>query len=57
VVTTVAALLIICTHSILPIEGGLAGLLLNWTLNFSITLQFLITATVEAEAACTSVER
>ena len=57
VVTTVAALLIVTTRDLLPLSGGIAGLLINWTLNFSITLQFLVTAVVEAEAAITSVER
>ena len=47
----------VLTRSIFNIEGGIAGLLINWTINFSITLQFLIEAIVNSEAAITSVER
>ena len=40
-----------------PLPAGLAGLLLNWSSNFSITLQFMVRAITESEAAITSVER
>ena len=41
----------------LQLPGGMAGLLLNWSTNFGLTLQFLILAMADAEAAITSVER
>jgi ATP-binding cassette subfamily C (CFTR/MRP) protein 1 len=57
-VTLLACLLVVLTSTASSIiAGGLAGLLINWTTNFGITLQFLINAIAEAEAALTSVER
>jgi len=56
-VTTCAAILVIVLNDVIPLSGGIAALLINWTLNFSITLQFLVVAMVESEAAITSVER
>mmetsp|Transcript_4161 Transcript_4161/g.8356 ORF Transcript_4161/g.8356 Transcript_4161/m.8356 type:complete len:1301 (+) Transcript_4161:82-3984(+) len=57
VVTTTAAFLVVLTRNWLGVSAGLSALLVNWTLNFSITLQFLVEAVVTAEAAITSVER
>ena len=42
------------TSTMLP---GLAGMLIVWTFNFTITLSFVIESSSEAEAAITSVER
>lgn len=42
------------TSTMLP---GLAGMLIIWTFNFTITLSFVIESSSEAEAAITSVER
>lgn len=56
-VTTTAAFLVVFTRDWLGVSAGLSALLVNWTLNFSITLQFLVEAVVNAEAAITSVER
>jgi ABC-type multidrug transport system fused ATPase/permease subunit len=57
IVTTTAAFLVVLTRNWLGVSAGLSALLVNWTLNFSITLQFLVEAVVNAEAAITSVER
>ena len=57
VITTAAALFVVYTRNWIVISGGIAALLIQWTLNFSLTLQFLVDAVVNSEAAITSVER
>jgi len=56
-VTLVACIGVVAIQEWNPVKAGLAGLLLNWSSNFSITLQFLVRAVTESEAAITSVER
>merc|ERR1711981_1143663 len=57
VITTAAALFVVYTRNWIVISGGIAALLIQWTLNFNLTLQFLVDAVVNSEAAITSVER
>merc|ERR1712161_26162 len=49
--------LVVCLHAQLQTTAGLAGLLLTWSSNFTITLNFMVDTFSETEAAITAIER
>lgn len=57
IVVLVTSVLMVCLNAKLNISAGLAGLLINWSSNFTITLNFLVDTFSETEAAITAIER
>merc|ERR1712176_927707 len=57
VVVMTTSILVICLNDQLRTTAGLAGLLITWSSNFTITLNFLIQTFSETEAAITAIER
>ena len=57
IVVLVSSVLVVCLNDVLKLEAGLVGLLILWSSNFTITLNFLVDTFSETEAAITSIER
>jgi len=57
VVVMTTAVLVVCLNDRLQTTAGLAGLLITWGSNFTITLNFLVQTFSETEAAITAIER
>jgi len=57
VIVLVSATLVIALNESLELEAGFAALLIIWSSNYTITLQFLVDTFNEAEASITSIER
>jgi ABC-type multidrug transport system fused ATPase/permease subunit len=57
VVVLVSSVLVVTLNDVLNLEAGLAGLLILWSSNFTITLNFLVDTFGETEAAITAIER
>eukprot|EP00816_Leptocylindrus_hargravesii_P007452 CAMPEP_0196807870 /NCGR_PEP_ID=MMETSP1362-20130617/7854_1 /TAXON_ID=163516 /ORGANISM="Leptocylindrus danicus, Strain CCMP1856" /LENGTH=1401 /DNA_ID=CAMNT_0042181965 /DNA_START=94 /DNA_END=4299 /DNA_ORIENTATION=- len=57
VVSFCASFLVVSFNEYFQIDAGIVALLIMWASNFTITLNFLMENTNEAEAAITSVER
>jgi ABC-type multidrug transport system fused ATPase/permease subunit len=57
VIVLVSTVLLVCLNDELNLEAGLAGLLIMWSSNFTITLNFLVDTFSETEAAITAIER
>ena len=57
IVVLVSSVLVVCLNDTLNIEPGLVGLLIMWSANFTITLNFLVDTFSETEAAITAIER
>lgn len=57
IVVLVSSVLVVCLYETLDIEPGLVGLLIMWSSNFTITLNFLVDTFSETEAAITAIER
>merc|ERR1712166_396287 len=56
-VVLTTSVLVVCLNEQLNTTAGLAGLLITWTSNFTITLSFLVDTFSETEAAITAIER
>jgi len=56
-IVLVSAVLVITLNQTLALEAGFAALLIIWSSNYTITLQFLVDTFNEAEASITSIER
>lgn len=56
-VVLVSSVLVVCLNDVWRLEAGLVGLLIMWASHFTITLNFMVDAFGEAEAAITSIER
>jgi ABC-type multidrug transport system fused ATPase/permease subunit len=56
-VVLVSSVLLVCLNDTLNLEAGLAGMLIMWSSNFTITLNFLVDTFSETEAAITAIER
>jgi ABC-type multidrug transport system fused ATPase/permease subunit len=56
-VVLVSSVLLVCLNDTLNLEAGLAGMLIMWSSNFTITLNFLVDTFGETEAAITAIER
>lgn len=57
VVVLVSCVLVVCLSESLNLEPGMVGLLIMWSSNFTITLNFLVDTFSETEAAITAIER
>ena len=57
IVVLVSSVLVVTLNETLNLEAGLAGLLILWSSNFTITLNFLVDTFSETEAAITAIER
>jgi ABC-type multidrug transport system fused ATPase/permease subunit len=57
VVVLTTTVLVVCLNDTLQTSAGLAGLLITWGANFTITLNFLVQTFSETEAAITAIER
>ncbi|VEU37559.1 unnamed protein product [Pseudo-nitzschia multistriata] len=57
VVVMIATVLLVCLNETMRLSAGLAGLLITWSANFTITLNFLVQTFSETEAAITAIER
>jgi ABC-type multidrug transport system fused ATPase/permease subunit len=57
VVVMTTTVLVVCLNDRLQTSAGLAGLLITWGSNFTITLNFLVQTFTETEAAITAIER
>ncbi|KAG7359453.1 multidrug transporter membrane ATP-binding component [Nitzschia inconspicua] len=57
VIVLVSTVLLVCLNDTLNLEPGLAGLLIMWSSNFTVTLNFLVDTFSETEAAITAIER
>ncbi len=57
IVVLVSSVLVVCLNESLDLEPGLVGLLIMWSSNFTITLNFLVDTFSETEAAITAIER
>jgi ABC-type multidrug transport system fused ATPase/permease subunit len=57
IVVLVSSILVVCLNDVLRIEAGLVGLLIMWSANFTITLNFMVDTFAETEAAITAIER
>jgi ABC-type multidrug transport system fused ATPase/permease subunit len=57
IVVLVSSVLVVCLNDSLDLEPGLVGLLIMWSSNFTITLNFLVDTFSETEAAITAIER
>jgi len=57
IVVIVTSVLVVCLNERLNTTAGLAGLLITWSSNFTITLNFLVDTFSETEAAITAIER
>jgi ATP-binding cassette subfamily C (CFTR/MRP) protein 1 len=56
-VVLVSSVLVVCLNDVLRLEAGLVGLLIMWSSNFTITLNFMCDTFADTEAAITSIER
>merc|ERR1712166_699843 len=56
-VVLTTSVLVVCLNEQLNTTAGLAGLLITWTSNFTITLNFLVDTFSETEAAITAIGR
>jgi ABC-type multidrug transport system fused ATPase/permease subunit len=56
-VVLVSSVLVVCLNESLNLEPGVVGLLILWSSNFTITLNFLVDTFSETEAAITAIER
>lgn len=56
-VVLVSSVLVVCLNETLRLEAGLVGLLIMWSSNFTITLNFMVDTFAETEAAITAIER
>jgi ABC-type multidrug transport system fused ATPase/permease subunit len=57
IVVLVSSVLVVCLNETLLLEPGLVGLLILWSSNFTITLNFMVDTFAETEAAITAIER
>ncbi|KAL3924691.1 MAG: hypothetical protein SGILL_000891 [Bacillariaceae sp.] len=57
IVVLVSSVLLVCLNETLNLPPGLAGLLIMWSSNFTITLNFMVDTFSETEAAITAIER
>merc|ERR1719343_665354 len=57
IVVMITTILVVCLNHKLQTTAGLAGLLITWCSNFTITLNFLVQTFSETEAAITAIER
>ena len=57
VVVLVSTILVVSLNDSLRLEPGIVGLLITWSANFTITLNFLVDTFSETEAAITAIER
>ena len=57
IVVMTTSFLVVCLNDKLGTTAGLAGLLITWSSNFAITLQFMVQTFSETEAAITAIER
>lgn len=57
VVVLVSSVLVVSLNQTWQLEAGFAALLIIWSSNYTITLQFLVDTFNEAEASITSIER
>ena len=56
-VVMICTVLVVCLNDRLQTSAGLAGLLISWSSNFTITLNFLVQTFAETEAVITAIER
>ena len=56
-VVLVSSVLVVCLNESLKLDPGLIGILILWSANFTITLNFLVDTFSDAEASITSIER
>jgi len=56
-VVMITTALVVCMNDRLQTSAGLAGLLITWSSNFTITLNFLVQTFSDTEAAITAIER
>ena len=56
-VVMTTSVLVVCLNERLQTSAGLAGLLIVWSSNFTITLNFLVQTFSDTEAAITAIER
>lgn len=56
-IVLISSTLVVALNETLQLEAGFAALLIIWSSNYTITLQFLVDTFNEAEAAITSIER
>ncbi|KAL3764321.1 hypothetical protein ACHAW5_008918 [Stephanodiscus triporus] len=57
VVVLVSSVLVVCLNEVLKLDPGIIGILILWSANFTITLNFMVDAFSDAEAAITAIER
>ncbi len=57
VVVLVSSVLVVCLNDVLKLEPGLIAILILWSANFTITLNFLVDTFSDAEASITAIER
>jgi len=57
IVVLVPTVLVVCLNDVLQLEAGMIGLLIMWAAHFTITLNFMVDAFAEVEAAITAIER
>ncbi len=57
IVIMCTSFMVVCLNHRLQTTAGLAGLLITWSANFTITLNFLVQTFSETEAAITAIER
>lgn len=57
IVMLLSCLLVICLNNALQLPPGIVGLLIIWSVNFTITLGFLVDNFSDSESAITSIER
>lgn len=57
IVVFLSCVLVICLNNTLQLSAGIVGLLIIWSVNFTITLGFLVDNFSESESAITSIER
>ena len=57
IIVLVSCILVVTLNETLQLKAGFAALLIIWSSNYTITLQFLVDTFNEAEASITSIER
>jgi ABC-type bacteriocin/lantibiotic exporter with double-glycine peptidase domain len=57
IVVLMCSVWVVCLNETLLLEPGVVGLLILWTSNFNITLNFMINTCAETKAAITAIER
>jgi len=57
IVVLISSVLVVCLNGRLQLEPGIVGILIMWSSNFTITLNFLVDTFSDTEAAITAIER